>query len=145
MIGDFPVGTHHEHAFKVETVWKKVRNEHPDAFQAATKVSSIEDARAQWTIHDNLNQWFDDAKSSLLRTGLVVHETVLDEEGGIVSELLFLSDTEQRIINMDETHHDFLSVTGDKGGSRAVSYHNPTFQRGANRGVMLARHVTGAN
>ena len=83
-----------------------MRNEHLDAFQAATKVS-IEDARAQWTTHDNLNQWFDDAMSNLLRTGLDVDEAVLDEEGGIVSELLFLSDTEQRIINMDEIHHDF--------------------------------------
>ncbi|KAI2498179.1 hypothetical protein MHU86_16322 [Fragilaria crotonensis] len=43
---------------------------------------------------------------------------------------------------MDETHHD-LSVTGDKGGSRAVSYHNPLYQRGALRGVKSARHVTG--
>ncbi len=142
LIGASIVGTHHEHAFKVETVWKKVRSEHPDALQAATNVS-IEDARAQWTTHDNLNQWFDDAKSDLLRTGLVVDESVFDEEGCIVSELRFLPDTERRIINMDETHHD-LSITGDKGGSRAVSYHNPTFQRGANRAVKSARHVTGA-
>lgn len=142
LIGASMVGTRHEHAFKVETVWKKVRNEHPDAFQAATKLS-IEDARAQWTTHDNLNQWFDDAKSDLLRTGLVVDECVLDEMGGIISELRFLPDTERRIINMDETHHD-LSITGDKGGSRAVSYHNPAFQRGANRGVKSSRHVTGA-
>jgi hypothetical protein len=44
---------------------------------------------------------------------------------------------------MDETHHD-LSITGDNGGSCAVSYHNPMFQRGATRGVKSARHVTGA-
>jgi hypothetical protein len=36
-----------------------------------------------------------------------------------------------------------LSVTGDKGGSRAVLYHNPLYQRGAVRGVKSARHVTG--
>jgi hypothetical protein len=52
-------------------------------------------------------------------------------------------DTERRIINMDETHHD-LSITGDRGGPRAVSYHNPAFQHGAARGVKSARHVTGA-
>ena len=63
--------------------------------------------------------------------------------GCYLSELRFLPDTERRIINMDETHHD-LSVTDDKGGSCAVSYHNPTFQRGANRGIKSARHVTGA-
>ena len=43
---------------------------------------------------------------------------------------------------MDETHHD-LSMTGDKSGSRAISYHNPRYQRGANRNVKSARHVTG--
>ena len=43
---------------------------------------------------------------------------------------------------MDETHHD-LSITGDKGGSRSVTYHNPLLQRGANRGIKSARHVTG--
>ena len=47
-----------------------------------------------------------------------------------------------RIINVDETHHD-LSITGDKGGSRAVSYHDSTLQRGAQRGVKSARHLTG--
>jgi hypothetical protein len=44
---------------------------------------------------------------------------------------------------MDENHHD-LSITGDKGRPRAVSYHNPAFQRGAARGMKSARHVTGA-
>jgi hypothetical protein len=34
-----------------------------------------------------------------------------------------------------------LSITGNKGGSRAVSYHNPNLQRGANRGVKSGRHV----
>ena len=43
---------------------------------------------------------------------------------------------------MDKTHHD-LSITGDRGGPRAVSYHNPAFQRGAARSVKSARHVTG--
>ena len=79
----------------------------------------------------------------LLTTGLVVDEQVFNDEGGLVSEVQFKKDTERRIINMDETHHD-LSVTGNKGGSRAVSYHNPAFQRGANRGVKSARHVTRA-
>jgi hypothetical protein len=49
----------------------------------------------------------------------------------------------RRITNMDETHQD-LSITGDKGGSRCVSYHNTSLQQGANRGVKSARHVTGA-
>ncbi len=60
-----------------------------------------------------------------------------------MSEVRFRKDTERRIINMDETHHD-LSITGDKGGPRAMSYHNPAFQQGATQGVKSARHVTGA-
>ncbi|KAI2513446.1 hypothetical protein MHU86_920 [Fragilaria crotonensis] len=142
LIGASIVGTQHETAFKVESVWRRVRKDFPESLQAANKIS-VDDARAQWTTFDNLNQWFDDVKRDLLTTGLVVDEEVFNNEGGLVSEVRFKKDTERRIINMDETHHD-LSVTGDKGGSRAVSYHNPAFQRGANRGVKSARHVTGA-
>ena len=142
LIGASIVGTEHESMFTTDSVWRKVLKVYPEALQAATKIS-IEDARAQWTTYDNLNQWFDDAKKDLVGTGLVVDERVLDEKGNVVSEVRFLQDTERRIINMDETHHD-LSITGDKGGSRAVSYHNPSFQRGATRGVKSARHVTGA-
>ncbi|KAI2500983.1 hypothetical protein MHU86_13457 [Fragilaria crotonensis] len=142
LIGASIVGTPYEDSFQVESVWRKVRREFPDALQAGTKIS-IDDARAQWTTHDNLNQWFDNVKKDLLGTGLVVDENVFNKDGVLVSELRFLKDTERRIINMDETHHD-LSITGDKGGSWAVSYHSPAFQRGANRGAKSARHVTGA-
>ena len=142
LVGASILGTRHEGSFKPESVWRKVRREYPEALQAASK-QSLDDSRAQWTTHDNLDQWFTDAKNDLLSTGLVLDERVYDEDGGLVSEVRFLKDTERRIINMDETHHD-LSITGDKGGSRAVSYHNPAFPRGANRTVKSARHVTGA-
>ena len=141
LIGASIVGTEHENLYKAESVWRKVKTEFPESLQAATKIA-VEDARAQWTTHDNLNQWFDDAKKDLLATGLVENEKVYGEEGETVSEVRFKMHSERRIINMDETHHD-LSVTGDKGGSRAVSYHNPSYQRGAVRGVKSARHVTG--
>jgi hypothetical protein len=140
--GALIVGTPHANSYKVESAWRKVRTEFPDALQAATKIA-VEDARAQLTTYDNLNQWFDDVKQDLLATGLVEDERVLDEKGELVSEVRFKMHVERRIINMDETHHD-LSITGDKGGSRAVSYHNPLYQRGATRGVKSARHVTGA-
>ena len=81
-------------------------------------------------------------QKDLLSTGLVVDEKMLNDEGGLVSEVHFKNDTERRIINMDETHHD-LSMSGDKSGSRAISYHKPLYQRGANRSVKSARHVTG--
>jgi hypothetical protein len=56
------------------------------------------------------------------------------DEGAVVSDVTFLKDTERRIINMDETHHD-INITADKGGPRAISYQYPAFQRGATRGV----------
>jgi hypothetical protein len=142
LIGASIAGTQHEASFQVESVWRKVRQEFPDALQAANKIP-IEDSRAQWTTYDNLNQWFDDVKRDLISTGLVDDEEVLDANGKLVSEVRFKKDTQRRIINMDETYHN-LSITGDKGGSRSVSYHNPSFQRGAVRGVKAGRHVTGA-
>jgi hypothetical protein len=73
---------------------------------------------------------------------MVVDKIELDENGDLVSEVRFKPDVKWRIINMDEIHQD-LSITGDKGGSRSVTYHHPFLQRGANRGVKSARHVTG--
>jgi hypothetical protein len=75
-------------------------------------------------------------------TGPADDEIVLDADGKMVSEFRFRKDSQRRIINMDETHHN-LAITGDRGGSCAVSYHNPAFQRGAVRGVKSGRHVTG--
>ncbi|KAI2494414.1 hypothetical protein MHU86_20097 [Fragilaria crotonensis] len=141
LIGASIAGTQYQTSFQVESVWRKVRQEFPDALQAANKIP-IEDARAQWTTYDNLNQWFDDVKQDFISTGLVDDEVVLDASGTLVSEVRFKMDTQRRIINMDETHHN-LSITGDKSGSRSVSYHNPTFQRGAVRGVKAGRHITG--
>jgi hypothetical protein len=42
---------------------------------------------------------------------------------------------------MDETHHD-LSITGNKGGSRALVYSNRKLQRGYKKTVKAGRHVT---
>jgi hypothetical protein len=42
----------------------------------------------------------------------------------------------KRILNV-------ASSIGDRGGSRVVTYHDPTIQRGAARGVKAGRHVTG--
>ena len=78
----------------------------------------------------------------MIATGLVEDQAVLDKHGKLVSEVRFKSDSKRRIINMDETHHN-LTISGDRGGSRAVSYQNPAFQRGASRGVKSGRHVTG--
>jgi hypothetical protein len=61
-------------------VWRKFLKEYPDALQAATKIS-IEDARAQWTTYDYLNQWFNNVKKDLLGICLVVDERMLDKQG----------------------------------------------------------------
>ena len=42
-----------------------------------------------------------------------------------------------------EQHHN-LSITGDKGGSWSVVYHNPDYQSGCKQSVKAGRHVTGA-
>jgi hypothetical protein len=79
----------------------------------------------------------------LIETELVLDEEVRDINGNLISELNFRSDeVRRRIINMDETHHD-LSITGDRGGTRSLMYHNPCYQRGSKRGVKSSRHVTG--
>jgi hypothetical protein len=77
-----------------------------------------------------------------LQQDLLRIKAVLDENGKVVSEVCIKCDLERCIINMDETHHN-LAITGDRGGPRAISYHNPAFQRGASRVVKLGRHVTG--
>jgi len=84
--------------------------------------------RLQTQTVSNLEQWFDDAKLDLIRSGLVRAEEVRNEARELVSELDFRSDeVKRRLINMDETHHD-LSVTGERGGPRATTYHNPKMQ-----------------
>ena len=69
----------------------------PESLQAATMLM-VEDTRAQWTTYDNLIQWFDDAKQDLIKTGLVIDEEVLDEEGAMLAEVVFHKVTERRII-----------------------------------------------
>jgi hypothetical protein len=64
LIGASVAGTVHDGAFKVDTAFKKLCKEYPKSLQAANRMS-VEDCRAQWTTHNNLNQWFVDAKKGL--------------------------------------------------------------------------------
>ena len=142
LIGAAVLGTEFDDRFTTESAWRKVRTEFPEQLQTANKMCA-DDARAQWTTQNNLEQWFDDAKRDLIETGLVLDEEVRDINGNLISELDFRSDdVRRRIINMDETHHD-LAITGDRGGTRSLMYHNPRYQRGSKRGVKSSRHVTG--
>jgi hypothetical protein len=81
-------GTKFETKFEVESVWKKLRTRHPDRMQAATKVS-MEEARSKWTTVDKLEQWFDDAKVDLIKSGLVINSELRDSQGQLLSELDF--------------------------------------------------------
>ena len=143
VIGAATLGTPMETAFKAETVWRKMKRDYPEKLQAV-KLMSVDDSRAQWTTFSNLQQWFNDVKTDIINTGLVLDQELRHPtSGALVSELDFRSDeVRRRFVNMDETHHD-LSVTGDRGGPRAVMYHNPRYQRGCRRSVKSSRHVTG--
>ncbi len=65
---------------------KTDQREFPTVLQASTNLM-VDNARAQWTTFDILNQWIDDVKNKLIKTGLVVSEQVLDGEGALVSEV----------------------------------------------------------
>jgi hypothetical protein len=91
LIGASVLGTPYHGTFKVESAWKKLRSKFPQSVQAAKKMS-VEDARAQWTTHDNLDQWFDDARRDLLQSGLVTDDVILNDNGTVHSELNFCSD-----------------------------------------------------
>jgi hypothetical protein len=143
IIGAAVMETEYASKFTTESVWRKVRFEFPENLQPAHKIS-VEDARMKWTTHDNLEQWFDDVKDDILKTGLVIDQEVRALDGMLLSELDFQTEeVKRRFINMDETFHD-LSITGDKGGPRATTYHNKMYQRGpSRRSVKSTRHVTG--
>ena len=142
LINSSMIGSKQEGNFKTTSIWQRVKDQYPKSCQVGKKVS-VEDARAQWTTHENLSQWFDDATRDLLLTGLVTDLPTYDENGGLLLELNFWSpEVLRRFINMDETHHD-LSITGNNGGPWSITYHNPDFQRGPQRLVKLSWHVTG--
>ena len=74
------LGTRYEKSFAIDSVWKKLRTRHPESMQAGTKVS-MEEVRSKLTTVNNLEQWFDDAKADLIKTGLVLDHKVRDLEG----------------------------------------------------------------
>ncbi len=88
LIGASIVGTVHANLYKAESVWRKVRTKFRESLQAATKIA-VEDAQAQWTTHNNLNQLFDNVKKDLLATGLVENEIVYGKDRELVSEVRF--------------------------------------------------------
>jgi hypothetical protein len=68
-----------------------LRTQHPERLQAWTKIS-IEEARSKWTTVNNLEQWFNDAKVDLMKSGLVIDREVRDAGGKLLSEVDFCSD-----------------------------------------------------
>ena len=84
---------------------------YPHAVQAGAKVS-IEDARAQWTTHDNLSQWFDDAKNDLIATGLVDDKEVYDNNGELLSEHVKRAETQMDQVEMLLSSGKAFSASG---------------------------------
>ena len=74
----------------------------------------------------------------------MIDQIVKDDKSVLISKLDFRSDkVKRRIINMDkETSHDLL-VTAEKGGPRAISYHNPMYKRVGKQAVKRSCHGTG--
>ncbi len=73
-----------------------------------------------------------------MATCLVVNKSFFYAENGeFVPEVWFKKDTERQFINIEETHHG-LSITDDKGGSRAVSYHNPNVPERCNKSYQMS-------
>ena len=68
-----------------------LRTQHPERLQTWTKIS-IEEARSKWTTVNNLEQWFNDAKVDLMKSGLVIDREVRDAGGKLLSEVDFCSD-----------------------------------------------------
>ena len=56
----------------------------------------MEEARSKWTTVNNLEQWFDDVKVDLVKSGLVIDREVRDAEGAFVSEVGFHSNDVRR-------------------------------------------------
>ena len=75
----------------------KTCREFPDELQAVTKID-VEDACAQWTMYDNLNQCFNDIKTGILATGLIEDEKKVfgAENGALVSAVQFKHQDMQR-------------------------------------------------
>ena len=88
LINASTIGSVYDGSFNTNYVWRKLRKDYPQSLQAGKK-TSVEDARAQWTTHENLSQWFDDVKRDLLLSGLVIDEPTYDKDGGLLSELKF--------------------------------------------------------
>jgi hypothetical protein len=68
---------------------------------------TVEDGRALWTTHDNLNQWFDDVKADLLSIGMVVDEIELFENGRLLSEVRLFAFL-LVVLTMHNTHEQCL-------------------------------------
>ncbi len=66
-----------------------LRTQHPERLQAWTKIS-IEEARSKWTTVNNLEQWFNDAKVDLIKSGLVIDREVRDAGGNCFQKLTFV-------------------------------------------------------
>ena len=121
-------------------MWEKLRKFYPEDFCPQT-TSTVEDIRANWTTHHNLNDWFTNNKQMLIDCGLF-KDNKMKLPNGEISELTYPVSVARRILTMDETMHIFTTET-DKGGSRSISYGFDKNGRKGRRGTKGSHHTTG--
>ena len=120
-------------------MWEKLRKIYPEDFCPQT-TSTVEDIRANWTTHHNLNDWFTNNKQMLIDCGLF-KDNKMKLPNGEISELTYPVFVARRILTMDETMHIFTTET-DKGGSRSISYGFDKNSRKGKRGTIRGSHHT---
>ena len=105
-------GTIHE-GFDSDWAWRRIRELYPDEVSPCA-VSQQESIRNEWTTNTKVNDWFDMNKETFIDSGLAIN-IPFELPNGTVSELTIGEEEQRRIVNFDETDHQF-STMSDKGG-----------------------------
>ena len=106
----------------------------------ASPMAVAEDRRVRWTTFTNISSWFDNWEWDLVQLGFAKR----DEDGTvrIPDEQL------PYIINFDETCLSLDGSTGNKGGRRAITLHDPRLPfngKQTNKDSLTATLVCGSN
>ena len=106
----------------------------------ASTMHLAEDQRVRWTAFTNISSWFDNWEWDLVELGFATR----DEDGTVRipnEQLPF-------IINFDETCLSLDGVSGNKGGRRPITLHDPHLPfhgKQTNKDSLTATLVCGSN
>eukprot|EP00536_Pseudo-nitzschia_multiseries_P018653 jgi/Psemu1/56621/gm1.56621_g len=104
----------------------------------------MEERRATYGTHKNINEWFTTLKEFFLEMGFARLPTKEEVAGGHEGELYFPPEQLQRIINVDETGLS-LDTTTTKSGGRPVTQYGPSSRDlpvGARRANKSSHRIT---